>query len=173
MIEIEREYTYLVKYLPDGLFDCPSKEMIDLYIPDNVIHPTLRIRKQGEKMMITKKTPVEDADRSIQQEQTITLNQLEYDALTKSSNKCIQKTRYYYPRQWHICEIDIFTGGLQGLVVVDIEFKNIQEMKEIMMPEFCLADITQDERIAGGMLAGKTYEEIKPRIMHYGYNFIS
>lgn len=96
---IEKERTYLLKYIPDGLFNCPSKNMSDHYIPFSAIHPTLRVRKQGEAMMITKKTPINDNDKSIQKEQTIMLNQSEYESLIQSPHKIIQKTRYYYPRQ--------------------------------------------------------------------------
>lgn len=169
---IEKERTYLLKYIPDGLFNCPSKDMSDHYIPLSVIHPTLRIRKQGEAMMITKKVPLNETDKSIQEEQTIVLNQSEYESLIQAPHKIIQKTRYYYPRQWYTCEIDVFTGSLEGLVIVDIEFTDTASMKSNPMPEFCLAEITQDERIAGGMIAGKSYEEIEPHLAGYNYSKI-
>ena len=56
MIEIELEKTYLAKYLPGGLKDSPSKEIKDIYIPESIDHPVLRIRKRDDKYEITKKT---------------------------------------------------------------------------------------------------------------------
>lgn len=53
MIELER--TYLAKYIPDGLKECKSKEIIDLYIPRANVHPKVRVRKNGDIYEMTKK----------------------------------------------------------------------------------------------------------------------
>ena len=47
MIELEK--TYLAKEIPQGLKDCNSKEIIDIYIPKSNAHPKIRIRKNGDK----------------------------------------------------------------------------------------------------------------------------
>ena len=39
-----------------------------------------------------------------------------------------------------------------------------------MIPNFCLAEVTQEEFTAGGMLCGKSYEEIEPRLRGFGYS---
>lgn len=167
MEEIEREKTYLPKYLPD-LSSCEKKEMVDTYLPENAVHPVIRIRKQGEKYMITKKAPV-DGSASMQTEQTIPLTKEEYDALSTASTKRIEKVRYYFPMNEKIAEIDIFQGDLAGLVLVDVEFNTSEEMAQFAMPEFCLVDITDEKFIAGGMLAGKSYADIEPLLEEHGY----
>ena len=40
------------------------------------------------------------------------------------------------------------------------------------MPDFCLADVTQEVFIAGGMLCGKKYESIRVPLEHLGYKKI-
>lgn len=45
MIELKR--TFLAKTLPN-LKDAKRKELIDIYVPKDARHPTLRIRKNGE-----------------------------------------------------------------------------------------------------------------------------
>jgi len=55
----ELELTYLIKKIPENLFNSPFKEMLDIYIPQNEKHPKLRIRKIGEKYEITKNQPEE------------------------------------------------------------------------------------------------------------------
>ncbi|MFH1073116.1 MAG: hypothetical protein V1743_06845, partial [Nanoarchaeota archaeon] len=85
MLEIET--TYLAKYLPKGLENCRSDEIIDIYIPRSAVHPQIRIRKSGNRFEITKKQPVDSEDRTHQHEHTIPLNKDEYGALAKIEGK--------------------------------------------------------------------------------------
>ena len=61
---IEREKTFLAKYIPDGLGDAKKKELVDIYLPPDARHPHLRIRKNGESYEITKKVQIESGDAS-------------------------------------------------------------------------------------------------------------
>ncbi|MEK6905851.1 MAG: hypothetical protein AABX24_05615 [Nanoarchaeota archaeon] len=38
------------------------------------------------------------------------------------------------------------------------------------MPNFCLAEVTQEDFIAGGMICGKTYEDIEDDLRKFKYN---
>ena len=169
---IERERTYLAKYIPEGLYGCPSQEIIDIYIPASVDHPTLRIRKNGEKYEITKKTPLHGTDSSEQLEQTIPLTPQEFKVLSLVHGKRIRKQRYYYKHQERTAEIDIFQEDLNGLVIVDFEFDNSEEKDNFTAPDFCLADVTQEKTFAGGVLCGKTYPNIEQRLKKFGYQKI-
>jgi len=66
-------------------------------------------------------------------------------------------------------EIDVYHEKLAGLVVIDFEFDNEVEKNEFTTPDFVLADVTQDEAVAGGFLAGKSIEDIMPLLDKYGY----
>jgi adenylate cyclase len=170
MIEIEK--TYLVKYLPEGYEKFPSKEIVDSYIPGSVAHPNMRLRKSGSKLELTKKQPVEGNDSSHQLEQTIKLSEVEYATLDKINSKVVSKIRYEYPYFGLTAEIDVFQGELEGLVVVDFEFTTLEERDSFVMPDFCLADVTQDLFIAGGMLCGKKYADIEEDLEKYNYEKI-
>ncbi len=167
MIELEK--TYLAKVLPEGLLKCDYKEIIDIYIPTNSVHPTLRIRKNGDKYEITKKEPVED-DPSHQNEETTTLTADEFEEMnSKLEGKRVHKLRHYYPFQGKTAEVDVFQGKLLGLVVIDFEFDTIAEKDSFSMPDFCLADVTQEEFIAGGMVCGKSYSDIEKNLERFDY----
>ncbi len=168
MIELER--TYLAKYLPKGLSNCKSKEIIDIYIPKSSIHPTLRIRKNGNEYEITKKEPVKGNDSSHQREQTIILTESEFMELAQLDGKRVSKIRYCYNYNGRTAEIDVFQGPLKGLVVVDFEFEEIGEKDSFEMPNFCLADVTQEKFIAGGMICGKSYEDIENDLKRFNYS---
>ncbi len=168
MLEMEYEKTYLAKYLPEGLRDCDKKEVLDVYIPKSEKHPTLRIRKNGSKFEITKKEPVSE-DCSEQEEHTIHLNETEFKALSKTEGNRVRKIRYLYPFKGRVAEIDIFLDGLEGLALVDFEFKTREEKQAFEMPDFCLADVTQDKFVAGGMLCGRSYKDIEEDLKAFNY----
>jgi|SRR3989344_5478235 len=167
MQELER--TYLIKKIPEGLTKLPHKEILDIYIPSSAEHPVLRIRKAGNKYEITKKEPIRGGDSSDQLETTIPLTQEEYAELAELKGKRVRKVRYYLTKESHTFEIDVFQDGLRGLVLVDVEFKNIAEKNAFAMPDFCLAEVTQEDWCAGGMLCGKQYKDIEPELKRFGY----
>lgn len=166
---IELENTYLIKELPKGLEDCDIKEIIDVYLPVASSHPVMRLRKNGDIFEFTKKYPINEGDASEQVEETIILDQKEFNILNTLDGKRIHKIRHYYKHNGHIAEIDIFKGPLDGLVVADFEFSKIEDKNSFIMPDFCLVDITQETFVAGGMLAGKSYNEIKNDLDRLGY----
>jgi len=169
----EFELTYLAKELPADLRDYPSKEVIDIYVPASTEHPVLRIRKFGSVHEITKKQPIKGGDSSHQLETTIPLTPEEFSTLSQVKGKKVSKTRYYYQRANTVFEFDIFRDALLGLVLVDVEFKSQEEKSVFVMPEFCLADVTQEKLTAGGMLCGKSYGDIEKDLEKFGYQKIT
>jgi len=167
MIELEK--TYLAKELPKGLKNCEFKEIIDIYIPKSSEHPKLRIRKKGNKFEATKKKPVSDGDASRLEEQTIILTEDEFSAFQKLDGKKVRKLRYYYNCNGRTAEISVFQDALKGLVMIDFEFATIEEKDNFKMPDFCLADVTQEVFLAGGMICGKSYEDIENDLKRFGY----
>ena len=169
---VELEKTFLLKELPKDLSKSESKEILDVYIPISISHPILRIRKKGDTFEITKKFPVTEEDFSVQKEQTIALSEKEFVALLKIPGKKVKKMRYYYPLGKYIAEIGIFLDDLKGLALVDVEFNSAEEKEKFQMPDFCLADTTQEYFLAGGFLAGKKYSDIEPFLKKYNYKKI-
>lgn len=168
MVELEK--TYLAKELPESLKNCQSKEILDIYLPESSEHPKLRLRKNGDKYELTKKEPVNDGDASHQNEQTIILTQAEFDALNQLNGKRTRKIRYYYNFNDRTAEFDVFQDSLKGLVIIDFEFATMDEKDNFKMPDFCLADITQELFTAGGMICGKSYKDIKDELKKFNYN---
>ncbi len=118
---------------------------------------------------MTKKEPVNYGDASHQKEQTIQLTESEFNELSQLNGKRIHKLRYLYDYNGKTAEFDVFQGDLKGLVVVDFEFDSIEEKDSFEMPDFCLVDITQEDFIAGGMICGKSYEDIESELDRFDY----
>ncbi len=166
-LEIER--TYLAKYLPEDLFNHPHKEIIDMYLPRGAEHAHLRIRKSGDKMTITKKTSINANTHSQLLEENIDIDLAEYQSLQNANADITRKIRYFYPYAGRTAEIDIFQGKHQGLVVIEFEFATASEYEEFSMPEFCLADVSEEECFAGGIICKLDYAGVAQIIQKYGY----
>lgn len=171
MDELELERTFLAKELPKEIEGADFVEIVDVYIPDGPEHSHLRLRKKGDKCSITKKMPLGD-DVSEMMEHTIELDKAEYDALAGCSKKRVVKKRYYAKIDGFDAEVDVFEEGLRGLVLVDFEFSDVDEKNKFVTPKSLLADVTPEEFIAGGMLAGKNYDDIAEDLDRYGYKKI-
>ena len=169
MAVLEREKTFLARFLPPGLQECRKDDLVDVYVPADALHPVLRIRKKGGKFEVTKKHPVKDGDASEQREYSIPLTEAEFNALSKVEGKRLHKHRYYYSWNGRVGEVDVFLDELKGLVLVDFEFSSRKEKAAFKAPDFCLADVTREEFLAGGMLAGKKYSDIEAKLKKFGY----
>lgn len=172
-MEIELEKTFLLKSIPENLKDCKFIEIFDVYIPQSTVHPILRLRKKGNVFEMTKKYPKDNNDASEQEEHTIILSEEEFTTLSELNGKKLRKFRYYYPMNNITAEIDVYLDDLEGLALADFEFKSIEDKKNFIMPNFCLADVTQEKVAAGGILAGKKYSDIESTLNKYNYQKIN
>ncbi len=169
----EFELTYLAKKeLMPKLKGVSFKEMLDIYIPSSSKHPNLRIRKSGDRYEMTKKQPVKEGDSSHQLEMTIPLTQDEFLELSGLKGKRVSKNRFLYNEGGYTYEVDVFQEDLIGLVLVDIEFKSNEEKSRFTPPAWAIADVTQEEFVAGGMLCGKNYGDIRKKLDGFGYKKI-
>lgn len=86
--------------------------------------------------------------------------------------KRVVKDRYNIEIEGKMAEVDVFTEDLKGLVLMDFEFNTVHEKSVFKMPGLALSDVTQEEFIAGGMLAGKTYNDISSELKRFNYRRI-
>lgn len=167
--QLERERTFLAKELPQEIKTTEPTRIVDIYIPDTPAHSHLRLRQNGKTYEITKKTSVAAGDASEHIEQTIPLTEEEFAALSRCSAKRVAKDRYRVVIDGILAEIDVFIEDLAGLVLIDFEFDTEDEKDNFIPPSIALADVTQENFIAGGLLAGKTYDTIAPELARFCY----
>jgi CYTH domain-containing protein len=165
----EIEVTYLAAAIPPGLENCEHKRISDTYFPASAPHAKLRIRQNGDTFELTKKTQADPNDAGNQQEENMVLTLGEYGALAAGEGRSVTKTRYFLPYNGLTAEVDIFEGPLAGLVIVEFEFESADAKAAFAMPDFCLADVTQEEFVAGGVLAGKSYSDLQPELDRFHY----
>jgi adenylate cyclase len=164
MPDIEKESTYLLNSIPTNLTDWKKEYTKDTYLPPDAEHPMIRLRKRGEKLFMTKKYPKVAGDFSTMIEETINLLDYEYTFLEKSLvGNVLEKTRFSKKFDGYTIEIDEYLGQLAPLKVMDIEWDD--EVKNIDLSAFDIKkEITQQNNLAAGNLAGKSYEEIEKHL---------
>jgi len=96
----------------------------------------------------------------------------EFNSVSSIKGKKVHKIRYYYPYQGRELEIGVFQGELKGLVLIDVEFKSKEDMKNFKAPDFSLKEVVNKGFLAGGKLCGKKYEEIENFLNELGYKKI-
>jgi len=170
--ELEIEKTYLAKYLPEDLHLCEFKEIEDWYLPKESPHCYLRIRNSGESFVITKKETISESDASTHIEHNIKITKEEYESLRSASSNILKKRRYLYPYQGRMAEIAVFSGVLEGLILIEFEFENKEDFDNFVMPDFCLTDVTQEECFAGGVLCQKSAESLSADLARFAYKKI-
>ena len=160
-MEIEIEKTYLAKFIPNDINEFKFSSITDSYFKIMDDLNRIRIREKDEKIELTKKSLTPELNHGINKEETIILTKKELKNFYKVETEKIIKKRYYYYNENILYEIDIFEGDLDGLVMIDVEFKSREEFENFKMPKFCLCDVTNDEEIAGNKLIGKTYRKLE------------
>jgi adenylate cyclase len=163
--ELEIEVTYLPKQVPDGLLAGSPTRIVDIYLSgEGELLTKLRLRQRGTKYEITKKVNLDPNDLSLQDEYTIPLTEKEFTKLRSIGGREVVKDRYLTPLGEHMMEIDVFRDRLEGLTVIEVEFKSKAKRDEFLAPDYFGKDVTQEDFIAGAYLAGKSYKDIESDI---------
>lgn len=169
---LEIEKTYLARSSPVDIGKTTFQQVIDVYLLDSNAS-VIRLRQKGDKFELTKKVRLNNNSASSHTEYTIPLTKQEFDLFAKMGGKVVSKKRYKFNYQDLTGELDIFDGDLMGLVLVDFEFDSEEQFKNFKMPNFCLADVTEEDFVAGKNLAGKKYAELEADLIRFGYNKLS
>lgn len=152
-MEIERKFA--VKNIPDFLEKCPKSEIEQGYL---CIKPTVRIRKEDKKYTLNYKWKQKGIDEKIaiqNIEYTMLLTKENYEILrNKIENNMIIKDRYKINIENKlVVELDVFHGKLEGLIIAEVEFKDLIQAENFIKPIWLGKDITFDKRYDNTVLS--------------------
>lgn len=138
-IEIERKF--LVRNIPDNLEDYEKIDMTQGYLNTD---PVVRIRKENDDYVLTYK----GSGLLSRSEYNLPLNKDSFEHLLKKCDGIIiSKSRYKIPLEnGLVAELDIFNGDLDSLVLVEVEFKSVEDANAFIPPSWFGADVTTDNR---------------------------
>lgn len=156
---VENELSFLVAKMP-GIAGVPHKEIEQHYLSDDA--EPLRLRRAGGTFELTKKLPLDPDDLSRKEEITIPLDRAEYFMLLPLARRSLAKTRYYLPLPGgHTAELDVFRGPLDGLVMVEVEFRDDAARAAFVPPPWFGRDVSQEPWSSNATLAGKAWPDVR------------
>lgn len=138
-MEIERKF--LVKHIPAGLGSFPKRELEQTYIS---VSPTIRLRKSDSDYILT----VKGTGSIAREEFELPLSFEQYSSLMKKAETPpVIKTRYFIPLPGGLtAELDVYHGGLDGLLTVEVEFGSLDSSSAFIPPDWFGDDVSEDKR---------------------------
>jgi CYTH domain-containing protein len=151
-VEIEKKWLIDKDKIPYDLYNSEIIEIEQTYI---CFSPEIRVRKinNGKEYTFAVKTNI-TSDGMIRDEMENSITQEEYSNLMKKQEgNTIYKTRYQFLDGDYLLAIDIFSGELDGLAYLEIEFENQEEANNFQTPNWVIKDVTSDLNYKNGHLA--------------------
>jgi adenylate cyclase len=146
--EIERKF--LVAKLPDDLEVHPAEPIEQGYIAfDGPVE--VRLRRRAGRALLT----VKSGAGRVRVEEEFEIDERRFGSLWwLSEGRRLTKTRHLIPGDGGLTiELDVYTGDLEGLVVVEVEFESEAESDDFDPPDWFGPEITDDLRYANRALA--------------------
>lgn len=149
-IEIERKF--VLSEPPRGLDHAPSDAIEQGYLAITDDGIEVRIRRIGDRTVLTVKQG--SGERRLEEEVDIPASS--FAALWPlTEGRRIEKRRFLLDHDGHQVEVDVYAGGLDGLVVAEIEFESEQASAAFDPPDWLEREVTGDEGYANQRLALK------------------
>ncbi len=145
-MEIERKY--LIGKIPDDLNIVKTREIEQGYL---CTEPVVRIRKDDDRYELTYKSK----GLMSRKEYTMPLTKEAYEHLKeKTDGRLIVKTRHEIPlAETLTIELDIFHGGLEPLILAEVEFPDLEKANTFTPPEWFGKDVTFSSRYHNSTLS--------------------
>lgn len=151
--EIERKF--LLDKFPEFLQDCPYQNFIQAYL---LTEPVVRIRQEGTDYVLTYKSK----GLLKRREENLELTKEGFHTLLpKCDGILITKRRYTYPLEAGlIAEVDVFEGQHKGLILVEVEFDNLEQSQNFQPPSWFGKEVTTDPCYYNSYLSTHPYEKV-------------
>ncbi len=150
--EIERKWLIKRENIPFSLDECEAFNLKQAYIS---FSPTIRVRSENDSRFVlcVKTKPIKGGLTRDEFECDISREEYEF-LLKKAEGIIIEKTRYLKKDDYgYTMEIDVFSGALEGLCYMEIEFKSEAECILYKAPDWAIKDVTSDPHYKNAALA--------------------
>lgn len=145
--EIERKF--LLAEFPRDLNPESQQELMQGYLQLDD-HKDLRIRKSPKGFTLTAKVGV----GLVREENEHGISEAMFNTLWPfTENKRISKVRHRVLLNNQPCDIDVYRGSLDGLIVMETEFDSESDAERFSFPDFCVKEITGDHSYRNAELA--------------------
>jgi len=148
-MEVERKF--LVWEVPPDLDRHPASAIHQGYLAIDSDGSEVRLRRRAEHTYLTSKR----GHGLVRSEAEVEMSEAQFEALWPlTEGRRIEKTRYEISAGQHlVIELDVYGGGLEGLVVAEVEFPTRAQADAFDAPPWFGPDVTDDERYKNQRLA--------------------
>jgi hypothetical protein len=147
---VEREQRWVLRVLPDGR-DQPVS-IVDLYLRGTRLRLRRMQTEAGAVYKLGQKVRPDPDTPGVVKLTNMYLSSHEYSTLAQLDGADIVKTRWRWTPGPRTLAVDEFHGRLAGLIMAEIELD--PDESRIKDPPLAVADVTDDDRFSGGVLAG-------------------
>lgn len=158
---IETERRFLLRSLPEKLDMAAGTLIRDTYWPETRMRLRRMFNPDGSALA-TKLTQKYVAPGQPPEETTITntyLNEAEYELFSQLPGNLLVKRRFPYLHQGSGYSIDVFEGGLDGLILAELEAGQ-GNLPPGAVPAFAVAEVTAEPAFTGGELVRTSPQEL-------------
>lgn len=166
MKEIEKKF--LVNKLPIDLKKYASDKIVQGYL-NTKSEPVLRVRAKNDKYFLTYKSSSSDLkslDYNICDEYELPISLETFEHLKKKiDGNLIIKNRYNIKLDNNLtAELDVFDNQLKGLILVEVEFKKEEDIKNFVKPDWFGKDVSKNKKYRNSFLSTlSSIEEINDK----------
>lgn len=146
-MEIERKF--LVSEPPHALPDVSSASLRQGYLVVGA-EGEVRLRAAGSTCFLT----VKSGSGMVRQEYEVVLTSEQFESLwPATAGRRLEKRRFVVPAGDLRYEVDVYTGALQGLMAVEVEFPTLEAAEAFEPPAWFGAEVTDDPAYKNASLA--------------------
>jgi len=113
-----------------------------------------------ERKLGHKRRP-DQADPAAVHHTSLYLNEAESALLADLPGRCLVKVRRTIQAGEHRAAVDVFEGPLEGLIMLEVEFRTGQERAAYRPPSWVGEEVTHREEFSGGALSATSGDELQ------------
>ena len=154
IMEIERKF--LIDKIPPQAAAAAADHLEQAYVSTS---PVIRIRRKNDSYILT----VKSQGLLAREEFELAISQASYDHLMKKKDgMLITKDRLNIPLSGGLtCELDVFSGSYEGLMMAEVEFPDLQTARSFTPPAWFGREVTEDSRFQNASLCMNTQDEAR------------
>jgi adenylate cyclase len=148
-VEVERKW--LVEAAPSEALAAPAGRIEQGYLTIGDAGAETRLRRKGDRFWIT----VKSGTGLSRNESEVELTADQFEALWPATDGArLEKVRYSMPAgDGHLIELDVYSGALAGLIVVEVEFDDPWGAESFVVPYWFGREVTADDAYRNQRLA--------------------
>lgn len=167
-VEYERRFLVSPRAEWRAFVEPYSKTLTDTYLT----HTRLRLRSLADSdsaRRVFKLTKKFGSDSPyFQTISSLSLTAAEFEVLSGLDGERLRKVRHYDRRGDHVFSIDEFRDELEGLVLCEVEARDLDELMRIHPPEYAEVEVTEDPFFTGGNLCRTGRAELQRKLAASG-----